>query len=360
VRLAVAVAVAISTASALAASGCTSDSRSPREVRLQEAVDEFLSSRLVPGASVAVIDGDERITVVSGMADVDAAREVTPESRFRIASVTKMYVASVALRLVERGELTLDEPIGAQGATLPDFIGFARELTLRQLLSHTAGFGQTFVRDEDRGHPLSPADLVERIPPPACDPGACWIYGDGNFILAEMVLEATTGRSLTDLLEDEIVEPLELGDTALLDDTTTETPPQYALVHESLKPVEPHRLFKQSFPLTRTLVTSATDAATFAHALFTGDVLQPATLAEMLDTGAMRGLPCPEECPHEYGLGVFHYEAAGHELVGHSGSSGTIVVHDPERDLSVAILTNNGDPDMGAFLEVVLDAIAQR
>ena len=106
-----------------------------------------------------------------------------------------------------------------------------------------------------------------------------------------------------------------------------------------------------------TLVTTATEAAAFAHALFSGDVLGPTTLAEMLDTGAMRGLPCPAECPFEYGLGVFHYELAGHELVGHDGSSGTIVVRDQRRDLTVAILTNGGEQDIGAFLETVISAV---
>jgi D-alanyl-D-alanine carboxypeptidase len=357
---------------ALAVNGCVSDSADddsqpvsgtsegqfPLEVRLQEAVDEFLSSRLVPGASVAVIDGGELAEVVSGMADVDGARAVTTDTQFRVASVTKMYIASLVLRLVERGELSLDETIGRQGLVLPEPLGFAGDLTLRQLLSHTSGLGQSLVRDEDRGQPLSQADLVQRMPPPVCAPSACWTYGDVNYVLAEIVLEAQTGRSLPDLLRDELVDPFDLSDTALLNAAITDTPPQYALVSdESGHPVEPRRLFEQAFPLTPTLVTSATDAATFVHALFSGDVLGPTILAEMLDTGAMRGLPCPAECPSEYGLGVFHYELAGHELVGHDGSSGTIVVHDHRRDLTVAILTNGGEQDIGAFFEAVINAV---
>jgi hypothetical protein len=56
---------------------------------------------------------------------------------------------------------------------------------------------------------------------------------------------------------------------------------------------------------------------------------------------------CPAECRFEYGLGVFHYNLAGHELVGHDGSSGTIVVHARSRELTVAILTNGGEQDIG-------------
>jgi hypothetical protein len=54
---------------------------------------------------------------------------------------------------------------------------------------------------------------------------------------------------------------------------------------------------------------------------------------------------------------VFHYNLAGHELVGHDGSSGTIVVDDQDRDLTIAILTNGGEQDIGAFLEAVINAI---
>lgn len=136
-------------------------------------------------------------------------------------------------------------------------------------------------------------------------------------------------------------------------------PAQYALVVDDAgRPVEPRRLFEQSLPRVDTLVTTAADAARFADALFGGEVLTAGSLAEMLDTGVTRDLPCPTGCPFTYGLGVFHYKVAGHELVGHDGSSGTVVVHDRKRHLTVAILTNGGDQDMGAFLETVLNVRA--
>jgi CubicO group peptidase (beta-lactamase class C family) len=323
-------------------------------------VDDFLSSRLVAGASVAVIADGELTEVVSGVADVDSQRAVTASTQFRVASVTKMYIASIVLRMVERGELSLDEPIGAKGVNVPASLAFARGLTLRQLLSHTSGLSQSYTRDEDRSRALTTADLLERIPPRVCEPGACFSYADGNYVLAQVVVEAATGESLTDVFQDELEQPLDLRDTSLVNAAAVDTalPSQYALVtDDSGRAVQPHRLFEQSLPRTSTLVTTAADAATFADALFGGDVLNPGSLTEMLDTRVMRDLPCPDGCPFEYGLGAFHFNIAGRDLIGHDGSSGTVVVRDQSDGLVVAILTNGGEQDVGAFLEAVLRAV---
>ena len=116
-------------------------------------------------------------------------------------------------------------------------------------------------------------------------------------------------------------------------------------------------MFRQSLPLYPTLVTTPTDAARFADALFSEEVLLPATLETMLDTGVMHDLPCLEGCPFEYGLGVVHYDIGGRHLVGHDGGSGAIVAHDQADGLTVAILSNGGEQDIGTFIESVLDAI---
>lgn len=330
------------------------------EARVQRSVDEFLSSRLVPGASVAVIDDGELLNVVSGFTDLEGERAVTADTQFRVASVTKLYLAALTLRLAERGGVSLDVPIGTRPLALPPQLAFARELTLRQLLSHTSGLGQTFTRDEDRHRALTTTDQLKRIPPPVCEPSSCWSYGDGNYVLVQVVLEAATGRSLAELFRDELLAPLGLRRTLLVDATSVDTPlpSQYALVSDdSGQPLEPRRLFEQSLPRGMTLITTAADAATFADALFSGDLLDAESLKAMLDTSAMRDVPCPDGCRFDYGLGVFHFDIAGDELVGHDGSSGAIVVHDRHQDLTIAILTNGGERDIGKFLESILATI---
>ena len=91
------------------------------DARLQAAVDRFLATHTVPGASVAVIVDGRLTEVVSGVADVDAVRKVTTGTMFRIASVTKNYVAALALDLAEAGIVSLDDPldVGSHGCPRP-------------------------------------------------------------------------------------------------------------------------------------------------------------------------------------------------------------------------------------------------
>jgi CubicO group peptidase (beta-lactamase class C family) len=243
---------------------------------------------------------------------------------------------------------------------LPDGLELVQHVTLRELLSHTTGLAQTFTRDEDRHSHLTIQDRLARIPPPVCDPGMCWSYADGNYVIAQLVLETASGQSLTELFHEELIEPWALHGTELVDPSSQdELPSQYALISDdSGRPTEPHRLFEQALPLYETLVMTASDAAHFADLLFDGEVLDQALLDVMLDTTVMRDLPCPDQCRLEYGLGVFAYpDLSGRSFVGHDGSSGTIVVHDAARDLTIAILTNGGDQDIGAFLEAVIEAV---
>ncbi len=334
--------------------------------QLKSAVDEFMADHLVAGAGVAVIQHGDLIDVAHGVEDVETEQPVTADTQFRVASVTKMYVSAIALRLVDQGKLVLDEPIRDQ-VPLPESLDHAKSFTLRQMLSHTTGLPQTYTADADYGRHLSLEDRMERIPPPVCQPGTCWSYADGNYVIVEALLEAVTGQHIEDIFTEQIIDPFDLTNTSVIDpSTSTESlPAQYALIYDPATeaPVEPLQLFKQSLPLFPTLVTTPTDAARFADALFSGEVLRPETLETMLDTEVMASLPCPEPlgdrdgCPFKYGLGVFHFDLGGRHLVGHDGGSGAIAVHDQSDGLTVAILSNGGQQDLRAFIELVLDAI---
>ena len=337
-------------------------SNSALAARLEIAVDGFMADHLVAGAAVAVIQDGDLVQVAHGVAEVETQQPVAEETQFRVASVAKMYLSAIALRLVDQGELVLDEPIG-DSVPLPPSLEHAERFTLRQLLSHTTGLSQTFTADEDRGRLLTLEDSMERIPPPVCAPGECWTYADGNYVIVEALLEATTGKSIAEIFDEQIIGPLDLANTAVINPFTSNEPlpAQYALVHDPSTgvPSEPHRLFEQTLPLTPTLVTTVSDAARFADALFSGEVLRPATLETMLDPGVMDELPCRGDfaCVLEYGLGVLHYDIGGRHLVGHDGGSGAILVHDLTDHLTFAILSNGGEQDLGKFAEVVLASI---
>ena len=89
-----------------------------------------------PGALIVVKDGSTVRVAARGFADRDAARPMRPDDRFRIGSVTKTFVAALVLQLVEEGRLRLDDPIERW---LPGLVPGGRSITVRHLLSHTAG-----------------------------------------------------------------------------------------------------------------------------------------------------------------------------------------------------------------------------
>lgn len=353
----------------LIAGGCNATSDDSTEAlrsRLQIAVDEFVASRDVPGASVAVITDGRITTVVSGHADLEAQEPIGPNDEFRLASITKNYVAALALDLDAEGVVPLDEPIDPWLSDLPPGLDL-RGVTMRQLLSHTSGLAQTATDDRDRGKHLALEEVLARIPPRACAPGRCWSYADGNYVVAALVLEAATAKSLRIEMHDRFFEPLDLANTHFFGDPRAAPRIQYTLVVDPItfQPVLPHRLRRQLLPIVTDdraapIVASASDLARWGDALFNGRAIDAAALDRMLDAAAMRGLPCPHGCPLDYGLGVFHYEFGGREFVGHDGSSGAIVATEVGTGLTIAILTNGGERDMGRFVETVIAAIDQR
>jgi D-alanyl-D-alanine carboxypeptidase len=333
--------------------------------RIQRATEQFLATRDIPGASVAVVLEGREVAVVSGFADLERREPIQPDDEFRLASITKNYVAAIALDLDREGVVQLDDPIGRWLPQLPGRLHFLRGVTMRQLLSHTSGLAQTPTDDRDRGHVLGLRDLLERIPPQACDPGDCWSYADGNYEIAGLVVAAATGRSLPQEMRARFFDPLGLSHTHFVDETDVEPLPSYVLEVDpvNFEPLEPHQLRRQLLPIVADsgaggMMASASDAARWAEALFGGRAIGADAVERMIDTSTTRNLPCPDACPVPYGLGTFLYQFGGREFVGHDGSSGALVATDRQRKLTVAILTNGGEPDMRGFVDAILDALA--
>ncbi len=322
--------------------------------RLQTAVDRYLESHDVPGVSVTVIVDDRPTTVVGGLADVDSRRPVSPYTVFPVASVAKLYTATLAMKMVESRSLRLQDRVGRWLPDLPLEIQVVGDATLIQLMSHTSGLPQIPTLDSDRGQPLSNSDLLKRMPPPICEPGRCYVYSDANYSLLGMVIEAASGRTLSEELQTRLLRPLRLratfpGGIGQGNDVAVLYRPPERDSH-FLENVLPR-------PSIGTIHTTSGDLAGWGHAVFTGEVLQPASLRRMIDPSISRGLPCPEGCGLPYGLGVVHYRESGRDLVGHDGGSGAIVAHDLEDHATMAIVTNGGTQDVGAFLRAVLGAL---
>lgn len=179
----------------------------------------------VPGVSIAVADGG-RIAWARGYGVTRAGSRdpVTPTTLFPAASISKAVTATATLRLVEQGRLALDEDVNVylRSWKVPDSEHTTREkVTLRRLLSHTAGTGvhmfpcfreseplPTLVQELDGIPPAKTAPVrVEAVP------GAAWRYSGGGVLIEQLVLTDVTGRAFPALLRELVLAPLHMVDS---------------------------------------------------------------------------------------------------------------------------------------------------
>lgn len=175
----------------------------------------------VPGISVAVIHKG-RIDWARGwgVRDLVSCAPVTPDTAFQAASISKVVTAVVALRLVEQGRIGLDRNINEtlRSWQLPRDAKLAPNgVTLRQLLSHTAGLGvHGFDQGFPPGAPLpTTVQILDGVPPASSQPvrsvlpaGAQFQYSGGGYMVAQLALTDLTGMSFADLAEREVLGPL--------------------------------------------------------------------------------------------------------------------------------------------------------
>jgi methyl acetate hydrolase len=206
-------------------------------VRTTTSIDDVLRNAVergdVPGV-VAMAANDDGPIYEGAAGQREAGRDdpITPDTMMRIASMTKMVTTVAALRLVEQGKLDLDAPVATyrpEFADLQVLEGFdgdtprlrpaAGQATVRQLMSHTSGLGYWFWnKDVDRfeqvtGVPnvLPGSDEVFKSPLVG-DPGTLYEYGINTDWLGRVV-EAITGHSLADEIEEHVTGPLGMSNT---------------------------------------------------------------------------------------------------------------------------------------------------
>lgn len=308
----------------------------------------------LPGAvAVASGPGFER-EVAAGVADVATREPMTVEHRFRVASVTKLFIAAALLQLVGERALTLD---GDAGPLVPG-------VTVRQLLNHTSGvpnfdddlvsFFEPYRRDPAHRSEFGPLELLglalER--PRLFAPGDGWAYTGSNYQALGLLVEETTGSPLRDELKRRIFDPLELGAT----DLPAETWPVKGLARAYAPADNPMFPGAGPGPVDMTeldlpfnwagggIVSSGRDLARFLRALLGGELLKDDLRAEML-----RAVPADWDESDGYGLGICEVTSLMGRAAspcgsawGHLGFGGhtTIALASERGDRQVVVLMN--------------------
>ena len=276
---------------------------------------------------IALVNDGRTITPrAAGAADLRGKRALRPQDRFRAGSITKSFVATVALQLAGEGKLSLSDTVEHW---LPGILPYGDKVNVRQLLNLTSGVPDDQLPVDikiyrgDKLHSWTPRELVELVAdePQEFPAGKGWAYSNTNYALAGMIIERAAGHSLGHELERRIFGPLRLRDSSFpVNEPGFEGAHGYSLDYDdAYEPIEGKLLDVTRFNPSGTwaagnLVSSAADIAHFWRALLGGELLAPAQLAEM-----KRTVPAWKGTPYRYGLGLMEYPSDCGRLLGNGG-----------------------------------------
>jgi D-alanyl-D-alanine carboxypeptidase len=192
-------------------------------------LDSLQRQYLFPGATAAYVlpDGTSAVAA-TGLADIETGRVMTTESRMLSASIGKTFVAATAIRLSSDGILDLDEPVSKWIGHLSWFPHLPNHeiITLRHLLTHSSGLpdhvhldsfaGAVSRKWAEKDNPFTPEDLIGFVldMPPLFKAGEGWGYTDTGYIVAGLIIEEVTGKSVFALITDLFLNPLGLNLTS--------------------------------------------------------------------------------------------------------------------------------------------------
>ena len=309
-----------------------------------------------PGAAVVVVkDGKVVFAKGYGMANVEDRIPCGTNTNFRLASVTKQFTAMAVMILVERKKLSLDESLTE---LFPEFPPYGKKITVRHLLSHTAGL----IDYEDvipKGTEIPVLDrdvlrLLMRQSKTAFPPGSKFRYSNSAYALLALIVEARSGSTFAQFLKENIFEPVKM---------------KHTLAYEQGLSVVANRAFGYSpegtgFKRTDQSLTSSvlgdggiyssvTDLYQWDQALYTDKLVSrkmlklaftPATEADHPNTG--------------YGFGWYVGEYRGLRELWHSGNTigfSTRIARFPEKRFTVVILTNCNDAKLADLPHRIAD-----
>ena len=318
--------------------------------KLVEKIKGHMEELHVPGVAVGVRHGDESFTEGLGVTNVDHPIPVDRATLFQIGSITKTFVGTLTMRLVERGDLDLDAPIR-------DFLpGFrvvdeeaSEKATLRHLFTHTAGWvGDWFPEDLGHGDDAVSRYVATMAENPQLTPlGEVLSYNNAGFNVAGAVIEAVSGRPFTEAMQEMLLDPLKMEHTYLLPwDLMTH---RFAVGHSEL---EGHATVARPWSIGRAsgpaggLVTCVENMLNYAElqmgdGAFNGErLLEPDSL-RMLHTPQVEYYP-----DNSVALTFWVDDSRTARTLSHGGGTvgqTSLLTLVPDHDFSIILVTNSGN-----------------
>jgi len=325
---------------------------SPTQIAaIDAAALKALATTGVPAVSIAVVrDGQIAYTHAYGVQKAGVAARA--DARYKIASISKQFTAAALLLLAEDGKLSLDDPVSKY---LPDLTR-AKEVKLRQLLSHTSGYRDFWPQDfsfADMERPTTPGHILDKWARVPLDfaPGTRWQYSNTGYVVAGQIVEQVAGVPLFDFLKARVFDRLGMHPVDQDSGMTDADPLGYH--RYALGPV---LVEKQSAPgwlyAAGELAMTASDLARWDISVIDQSVMKPASYREqqtevLLSSGAGT----------DYGLGVYVGIRKGHRRINHGGEAVGYLSENriyPDDRAAIVVLDN---ADFGDAQTAIADAI---
>ncbi len=309
-----------------------------------------------PGAAVMIIHhGRPVLTKAYGWADLEDKTPVTPQTNFRLASVTKQFTAMCIMMLVEREELNYDMTL--QGI-FPEFPEYGKRITVRHLLQHTSGLidyedlipdtATVQVLDQDVLAMMKQQDSTYFVP------GAQHRYSNTGYALLAMIVEKVSQKSFARFLKENIFDPLGMANTVAYEKGVSTVP------HRAMGYREDNgRFVGKDQSVTSAVLgdggiySSVEDLCKWEQALDTEKLVNMATRQQAFTPAILN-----DGTPTDYGFGWRIDEYRGHQRQHHTGSTSgfrNVIQRFPADKFAVIILTNRAEPEVAPLADKLAD-----
>jgi CubicO group peptidase (beta-lactamase class C family) len=325
-----------------------------------EYVRAEMKRQRIPGLALLVSrDGKIERAEGFGLSNVELQVPVKPETVFQSGSMGKQFTATAVMMLVEEGKVGLDDPLAKYFSDAPPAWN---EVTIRELLSHTAGFTDypkkfNFRKDWTEDELLK---TVEKIPL-AYPPGTKWDYSNLGYLTLGILIHRVTGEFYGDFLQERIFKPLDMQSTRIISeaDIVPNRAAGYRLVKGELKNQE------WVAPAINTtadgsLYFNVLDLAKWDAALYTEKLLKRSSLETMWTPVKLKS---GEPNKDGYGFGWFIEDRHGHRVVSHDGAwqgFQTTIARYVDDQLTVVMLTNLAEAVPGDIAKHVAELYLQK
>ena len=308
--------------------------------KINDAAQKVVSASGVPSASVGIVENGRVVyTHAFGLARLQPPLPATAAMAYPVGSISKQFTATAMLLLQQDRKLSLNDPVAKYFPELTR----AKDITLRNLLTHTSGYQDYAPQDYTIPAWRVPGDALKTVhefagKPLDFEPGTEWQYSNTNFVLAALIVEKVSGMPFAQFLQQRVIGPTELQGVLNLNTERTEVPVT-GYMRNALAPLRPAVLEGPGWYFGD--ADLAMPVASLLHwdlTFINKSLLSDASYREMETPFTLK-----DGRNSHYGLGVFITEAMGHTAVEHSGEVGGFVAENvvfPDDHAAIAVLTN--------------------